>query len=413
VIPGQTGVSCPHGCPKVDSQRLSMLAARRPGRAVLLLALLAPTAVSHVDLTMVPCNPRDEQQLWTLPTPAGEAGHVIHQSTQLCLMASGCSDDARTALVLDDCKAGCLSGHRFAGTWSVENSQSTEPLAIVSSMMKKLVVDASSARFLGDPPLCLEPIDDKTKKPFTNQQWTVSPPGGGAGHTLQAGKSADSAGGYQPDCPREPCCLSVHHDLVPDGDGGWSLIVLATLALAGYLGGGVALGKWRDKRGGGASGSQRDRLAAFHPHYRQLENLVGLCRDGVTFSRGVLGLGGGGSGGGGGGARRRDNQNEPLLTGRRSSSSDAETHTTAKSSPKKKEKSAKEKRKHRHQPDGKHERGKEGSGKGKDREGLARDPGPGEHAEVGGGDGGSVDAPQPTAKGTSSAGGGRWVHVPT
>jgi hypothetical protein len=181
---------------------------------------------------------------------------------------------------------------------------------------------------------------------------------------------------------------------------------MATLALTGYLGGGVALGNWRDKRGGGAAGSQRDRLAAFHPHYRQLENLVGLCRDGVTFSRGVLGLGGGG-----GGVRWRNNQNEPLLTGRRSSSSDVETHTTAKSSPKKKEKSAKEKRKHRHQPDGKHERGKEGSGKGKDREGFARDPG--EHAEVGGGGGGSVDAPQPTAKGTSSAGGGRWVHVPT
>jgi hypothetical protein len=194
----------------------------------LLVALTTLAAPSHVDLAMVHCDAVDPLQRWSGMAVMARAGggKLVHESSKLCLLSDGCNDDARGRLVLDDCKAGCLSGHRFAGTWSLSNdAQAPQPLAIVSSMMKKLVVDASSVHFPGDPPLVMMPWDAKK---LTNQQWTVTSlghhgPGGGAGRLLQVGKSIDGKG-YLPGCPVEACCLSVKHDLVPDGDGGWSMI---------------------------------------------------------------------------------------------------------------------------------------------------------------------------------------------
>ena len=48
----------------------------------------------HVDLAMVPCSAADPEQQWTLPG-AGQAGNIVHEATSLCLLASGCNDDAK------------------------------------------------------------------------------------------------------------------------------------------------------------------------------------------------------------------------------------------------------------------------------------------------------------------------------
>lgn len=168
-----------------------------------------------------------------------------------------------------------------ADKWTV-GADPTQPLAIVAGTLHHYVIDASSSRFLGDPPIVLEPWNSKH---FTNQQWTVgAAAGGGTGKTLAAGKPADDGGGYLPHCPTSPCCMGVHHDIVPDGDGGWSVIMLLLLGFTLYAAGGVAYGK----RKGVNCDAQRARLAAYHPHYRQLMHMVGLCRDGWEFSRGVL-----------------------------------------------------------------------------------------------------------------------------
>ena len=71
-------------------------------------------------------------------------------------------------MVLDDCKSSCLSGHHTgmnSAKWVV-GGDPTKPLAIVSSNIHSLVLDASTARWLGDPPLVAEPWDAKF---FTNQ----------------------------------------------------------------------------------------------------------------------------------------------------------------------------------------------------------------------------------------------------
>ena len=64
------------------------------------------------------------------------------------------------------------------------------------------------------------------------------------GYTLQIGKSSDGKG-YLPNCPADPCCLSTHYDVVPDGDGGWSLVVAVTVVSLLYICGGLHLGRKR------------------------------------------------------------------------------------------------------------------------------------------------------------------------
>ena len=189
------------------------------------------------------------------------------------------------------------------------------------------------------------------------------------------GKSIDGKG-YLPGCPVEPCCLSVKHDLVPDGDGGWSMITILLLALGGYLGGGVAYGKRRDSKG------SRDRLAAYHPHYSQGMNLIGLCQDGVHFSRGLVQ--------GGGDRRQRAPErspppppmDEPLLSTR-----------SEKSPNKEKEKKRKKDRKQQH-----HVEQESSSAVGNPDEASTLQV-PAAAAEAAG------------PKSAASGGGGRWVHV--
>jgi hypothetical protein len=247
------------------------------GGVVLILRALV---VQHVDISMEPCNDADEHQQWTLPTPAGENGNIVHRATKLCLQAKGCKDDSRVALVLDECHVGCLSGHRFAATFAVNNGQSaTKPLAIVSNMMKKLVVDATSKQSATDPPLVLFAWGDQP-----NQRWMM------VGNRLQVGKSPDGHG-YLPTCPRESCCLGVHHDVIPNGDGGWAAVILGVVLVMTYLGGGIAIGKYSShsssssSSSGGGGGRQ---LLSYHPHYRHMGQLLGLCKDGLHFSRGVV-----------------------------------------------------------------------------------------------------------------------------
>jgi hypothetical protein len=135
-------------------------------------------------------------------------------------------------------------------------------------MKKQLVVR-------GGPPLALRTW---IKATTPAQQWLVGPAGkppGGAGHTLQIGKSADGKG-YLPSCPADPCCLAAHYDVVPDGDGGWSLVVAVTAVSMLYICGGLHLGR---KRG----------LCA-HIHIEQARQVWGLVQDGWAFvrSRGSL-----------------------------------------------------------------------------------------------------------------------------
>ena len=339
-------------------------------------AALMATTLGHTDLTMLPCNAADPQMLWELPAPSlqhGKAGQIIHQPTKLCLMSAGCkvATGIKGALVLDDCHAPCLSGHHVGqlnvDQWTVGNDPK-QPLAIVSSTLHNYVIDASSSRWAGDAPLVMEPWDTKF---FTNQQWTVGPAQGGGplpGHTLTVGKGAGT-GGYLPDCPVEPCCMSAHHDIVPDGDSGWGIIVFLLLALGLYAGGGVAYGKRRDLPKG--SPQRGLKQAAYHPHYHKMMHVVGLCRDGVQFSRGFLQPSGG--------IRRQQHTanagplQEPLAP-------DMPPKTGDLGGKVKLGKHAKTKR------DSKKER-RHGESRGR--------------------------APESPAEGTVAGGGGRWVHVPS
>eukprot|EP01052_Picozoa_sp_SAG31_P014416 SAG31_NODE_894_length_11172_cov_25.790572_6_plen_371_part_00 len=263
-------------------------APRAAAGLVLLAAARLDPARGHIDVELRPCKSTDPDQLWVVPAE-GTSGNIMHAASKQCLLAKDCKDDPLTALVLDKCQASCLPSHRMAATFSPsQEAHSDTPKAIVSAMMKKLVIDASSERFSGDPPLVLEPWDEKF---FTNQQWTATagPGGATAGQTLRVGKSADSGGGYQPHCPQEPCCLAIHRDIVPDGDGGWSLIALLLVVVALYLGGGVAFGRWRwarrQQHGSGGTSVAPAPLAALHPHYGRLLELGGLVADGLQFTQ--------------------------------------------------------------------------------------------------------------------------------
>ena len=189
-------------------------------------------ARAHADLALQPCDAADPEQLWTLPADTGVAGNFVHESTKKCLMPHGCNDDPETALVLDSCTPACLPQHKQAGTFIMQGHG-----RIVSQMKKQLVVH-------GGPPLALRTW---MKATTPAQQWLVGPAGkppGGAGHTLQIGKSADGKG-YLPNCPADPCCLSTHYDVVPDGDDGWSLVVAVTVVSLLYICGGLHLGRKR------------------------------------------------------------------------------------------------------------------------------------------------------------------------
>lgn len=211
---------------------------------------------AHTDLALRPCDAEDPEQLWTLPAVA-VAGNFVHASTQKCLMANGCNDDPTTILVLDDCTPTCLSQQKQAGTFILQNHG-----RIVSQMIKQLVVHS------GPPRVALRKWQ-KTYDP--GQQWTVGPASepAGKGFTLQVGKSADGKG-YLPLCPKDPCCLTTHYDVVPDGDGGWSLVAAIFGVILLYLCGGLYLGRKRGHR--------------THIHVEQSKQVWGLVRDGWAFA---------------------------------------------------------------------------------------------------------------------------------
>ena len=229
------------------------------GYLLLLLLLLDGVGVrAHADVALQPCDAVDPEQRWTLPADTGVAGNFVHESTGKCLMAYGCNDDPQTPLVLDVCAPSCLPQHKEAGTFIMQHHG-----RIVSQMMKQLVVH-------GGPPLALQTW---TKATDPGQQWVVGPTGkppGGAGHTLQIGKSTDGKG-YQPHCPTDPCCLSTHYDIVPDGDEGWSLVVAVSVVSLLYICGGLHLGRRRGLR--------------THIHIEQSKQLWGLVQDGWAFAR--------------------------------------------------------------------------------------------------------------------------------
>jgi hypothetical protein len=149
----------------------------------------------------------------------------------------GCKDTPGIAdsVIIDDCaelhKSGCLAGHHRgmnSDKWNIGlkpgNPPEPEPLAIVSSNMNRLVIEASTELGLSMSPWV---------KTSAGQQWTVGATAvgpTGPGNTLTLGEGVGI-------CPgRLPCCMTVHHDIVPDGDGGWSVVALLVVVLGLYFG---------------------------------------------------------------------------------------------------------------------------------------------------------------------------------
>lgn len=82
---------------------------------------------------------------------------------------------------------------------------------------------------------------------------------------------------------------------------GWPFVAFLAAASSLYVGGGAAWGK-RTGRGGGGS------TLSAHPHYSSWGEVGLLCKDGVAYGKGRVGMavvvGTGGGGGGSGGVDR-------------------------------------------------------------------------------------------------------------
>jgi hypothetical protein len=229
--------------------------------ALLLLGLALRSAVPlHVDLALKSCDPNDAQQKWELGTPVRGCGYpcaITHQSTKLCLMPKGCSDEPGTPLELGDCAAGCTGGNKVAGQFTISHSRNS----LSTQMQSHHVATATS----GEPSVVMMPskgIKDSNSPDdqSPDQMWTTAKPYTGPGHTMQIGKSADGKG-YGSRCPADPCCLSVHTDVIDDGEGGWALTALLLSAAVLYEGAGVALGISRPGPNPGGRG------ISLHPHW--------------------------------------------------------------------------------------------------------------------------------------------------
>ena len=96
------------------------------GLLVLRLLAVLDSAWAHVDITLLPCDPHDQMQLWNMPARGlAYGGTLSHQSTKLCLMPQGCDVDAGTPLVLDDCAASCVSSDADADTFTLHHNHGT------------------------------------------------------------------------------------------------------------------------------------------------------------------------------------------------------------------------------------------------------------------------------------------------
>lgn len=119
------------------------------------------------------------------------------------------------------------------------------------------------------PALILSQFDSKSPD---HQQWTTKMPYTGLDHTLQVGKDKD--GKALCDSKNGDCCLAAEVDVVPDGDGGWTLIIVAAVGAALYVFGGVYIGQRRTGR-------------LTHIHTDQGKQVWGLVQDGCAFTMAV------------------------------------------------------------------------------------------------------------------------------
>ena len=140
--------------------------------------------------------------------------------------------------------------------------QALEPQKL--TVPPQLVVSASAS----EPTLTLAPWDSQSSE---HQQWKTNMPYQGGDHRLQIGPlGADGAALCE--STNAGCCLSVHTDIVPDGDGGWALTMAAVAACLVYVAGGLYIGRRRGLK--------------THIHIEQSRQVWGLVRDGCAFARG-------------------------------------------------------------------------------------------------------------------------------
>ena len=157
--------------------------------ATLALLALRAAAPLHVDLAIKPCNKQDPGQAWTMATPMGTGGVLTHQSSGLCLMTENCVVAEGAALVLGDCKTGCLSSHPEAGTFTLHHPGGTSPRALESTKCPykdghpSLCASASSTSI--GPVVTLQPWDSTST---THQEWTSAIPYTGPDHAMQVGR---------------------------------------------------------------------------------------------------------------------------------------------------------------------------------------------------------------------------------
>ena len=238
------------------------------GMSTIVLLALLDSAWGHVDITLLPCDPHDQMQLWTMPARGmGYGGTLSHQSTKLCLMPQGCDVDEGTPLVLDDCASSCASSHPDADTFTLHHPSGANPRALeLSKSTPRLFASASSSA----PFATLAEWD--TESP-DHQEWTSALPYQGPDHILQVGTGKD--GKALCDAPSGACCLGAQHDVLPDGDGGWVLIVALAWVAALYVFGGVYLGHQRTGR-------------YTHLHIEQGKQVLGLVKDGCDFTMAAL-----------------------------------------------------------------------------------------------------------------------------
>lgn len=259
----QGGPGC--GRPARRRQQRGMLLLR--GMRVSLLLGLPVTSWAHLDLALLQCDPHDEMQLWSMPARGmGYGGTLSHQATKLCLMVQDCDMDAGTPLVLDDCTSGCLASHPDSAKFTLHHNGGVEPRALEAhGTTQQLYADASS----DDPVLTLMPWDAESPG---RQQFVSAMPYRGPDHSLQVGNGKDG----KPLCAAESgkCCLGAHKDVVPDGDGGWVLIVATAVVAMLYVFGGVYLGQQRTGR-------------YTHIHVEQGKQIWGLVQDGCAFTLAV------------------------------------------------------------------------------------------------------------------------------
>jgi hypothetical protein len=251
----------PGARPAADSRH------RRTMSALLLVvaAVGGAAPLGHMDLLIRPCDATDQQQLWDFGTRGlGRGGPITHQSSKQCLVAGGCHPKADAELALDACDL-CSTPPQ----WTLHH-QGQHPLALTPSNSPTIC----AAAFPSHPFVVLKACGSPGV-PLPYQKWTSIDPHSpdvpqtlykGPNHQLKVGTDKDG----KPMCEKDPCCLSAHADLIPDGDGGWVLTVAIALAATVYVLGGLYIGRRRGLK--------------THIHIAQAGELLGLVKDGVAFT---------------------------------------------------------------------------------------------------------------------------------